>query len=110
MTVFSPDSRFGLVKMNQGQVTNFAEKPRASEKVNVGFFIFNSEVFDHIAPGTMLEESALKSLASNARLFAHPHEGFWMPMDTYREYEKLSELWKDGTAPWMQVAPDSQET
>jgi glucose-1-phosphate cytidylyltransferase len=110
MTVFSPDSRFGLVQMNQGQVTNFAEKPRVSEKVNVGFFIFNSEVFDHIIPGTMLEDSALKSMALNGRLFAHPHDGFWMPMDTFREYEKLSELWKDGTAPWMKVTPDSQES
>jgi glucose-1-phosphate cytidylyltransferase len=109
MTIFSPESRFGLVEVVEGQVVNFAEKPRVTEKVNIGFFIFNSEIFEHITPGTMLEDFALKSLAKSGRLFSHPHEGFWMPMDTFREYEKLSELWKNGTAPWMNIAPDSQK-
>lgn len=109
ITIFSPESRFGLVEVVEGQVVNFAEKPRGKDKVNIGFFIFNSEIFEHITPGTMLEDFALKSLAKSGRLFSHPHEGFWMPMDTFREYEKLSELWKNGTAPWMSIAPDSQK-
>jgi glucose-1-phosphate cytidylyltransferase len=30
----------------------------------------------------------------------YPHDGFWQPMDTYREWKLLNELWKSGQAPW----------
>ena len=28
------------------------------------------------------------------------HDGFWMGMDTYREYTELNDLWAAGRAPW----------
>jgi glucose-1-phosphate cytidylyltransferase len=28
------------------------------------------------------------------------HEGFWQPMDTYREWKLLEDLWTGGQAPW----------
>jgi glucose-1-phosphate cytidylyltransferase len=31
---------------------------------------------------------------------AYRHEGFWQPMDTYREVTMLKELWESGNAPW----------
>jgi glucose-1-phosphate cytidylyltransferase len=30
----------------------------------------------------------------------YPHEGFWQPMDTYREWKMLESLWNEGNAPW----------
>ena len=29
-----------------------------------------------------------------------PHTGFWMGMDTYREFDTLNKLWAGGEAPW----------
>ena len=29
-----------------------------------------------------------------------PHTGFWMGMDTFREYSALNKLWETGDAPW----------
>jgi len=29
-----------------------------------------------------------------------PHQGFWQPMDTFREWKILEELWQSGHAPW----------
>jgi len=29
------------------------------------------------------------------------HEGFWMPMDTSREYLLLNSLYAQGKAPWV---------
>ena len=33
-----------------------------------------------------------------------PHDGFWQPMDTYREYQLLNNIWeegiKTGNIPW----------
>ena len=31
---------------------------------------------------------------------AYRHDGFWQPMDTYREFQMLNELWSQGRAPW----------
>jgi glucose-1-phosphate cytidylyltransferase len=31
---------------------------------------------------------------------AYLHDGFFYAMDTYREYQKLNELWASGNPPW----------
>jgi glucose-1-phosphate cytidylyltransferase len=31
---------------------------------------------------------------------AFQHDGFWQPMDTYRESVLLNNLWDSGAAPW----------
>jgi glucose-1-phosphate cytidylyltransferase len=104
MTTTPIASRFGQVELDDsGSVVGFAEKPVNGEKVNIGFFIFNNEIYRHALPGTMLEDSALRTLAEEGRLRAFNHEGFWMPMDTYREYEKLNELYSKGGAPWLEL-------
>ncbi len=28
------------------------------------------------------------------------HEGFWMGMDTFRDWTELNALWDSGEAPW----------
>ena len=28
------------------------------------------------------------------------HEGFWQPMDTYREWRIFEDMWNDGQARW----------
>ena len=28
------------------------------------------------------------------------HEGFWMGMDTFRDWTELNQLWDSGEAPW----------
>jgi glucose-1-phosphate cytidylyltransferase len=48
----------------------------------------------------------MRTLAREDRLRAFRHHGFWQPMDTYREYELLNELWNSGAPPWLrQLAP-----
>jgi Nucleoside-diphosphate-sugar pyrophosphorylase involved in lipopolysaccharide biosynthesis/translation initiation factor 2B, gamma/epsilon subunits (eIF-2Bgamma/eIF-2Bepsilon) len=47
-----------------------------------------------------LEEEGLTRLAADGQLSAYRHEGFWQPMDTYREFKILEELWDSGAAPW----------
>ena len=40
------------------------------------------------------------SLANSGQLSAYFHNGFWQPMDTLRDRNKLEELWSAGHAPW----------
>ena len=103
MTAAVPQSRFGSIEVDSsGFVTSFNEKTASKEFVNIGYFLFTNAVFSHITPGTMLEDSALPALAKSRQLRVNRHKGFWMPMDTQREYEELCRLWESGDPPWFE--------
>jgi glucose-1-phosphate cytidylyltransferase len=101
VTAVNPVTRFGTLEINEeGEVTTFAEKPRDSQWVNGGFFIFEPEIFRYLNDESVLEKEPLEELAKEGQLVAYKHEGFWCPMDTYRETQDLNNLWDDGNAPW----------
>ncbi len=101
VTAVKPTTRFGALQINpEGSVTKFAEKPKSDKWVNGGFFIFEQEIFNYLDDNSILEEKPLESLASEGHLMAFKHEGFWQPMDTYRESSELNVLWSNGQAPW----------
>ena len=101
LTAVQPTSRFGLMDIEpDGQVTHFREKPKMKDWVSIGYFIFEPAVLDYLVAEGGLEEEGLTRLATDGQLSAYRHEGFWQPMDTYREYKMLEELWDSGTAPW----------
>ncbi len=84
-------------------MVEFNEKPTVAEGVvSGGFFVFNRGVFDYLGddPRTFLELEPLQRLARDRQLGVFVHEGFWHPMDTYRDWLHLNELWKAGQAPW----------
>jgi len=101
MTAVEMPSRFGVVEMDfDGTVTEFREKPRVEGLVNVGFFVFEPEVFDYLDSNSVLEQDPFRQLAADGQLRAYRHEGFWQPMDTFREATILNDLWNAGEAPW----------
>lgn len=98
-----PPARFGGLAFNSsGQVSEFSEKPEGSEGwVNGGFFVLNPAVFDFIDGDlTSFEREPLERLTQAKELMAYRHEGFFQPMDTLREKQRLEELWSSGHAPW----------
>jgi glucose-1-phosphate cytidylyltransferase len=103
VTGVHPTSRYGEMRVNGPQVTEFDEKPTMVEGVvSGGFFVFQREVFDYLDddPDLFLEQKPLRNLARDGQLSVYLHEGFWHPMDTYRDYLHLNELWKQGETPW----------
>jgi glucose-1-phosphate cytidylyltransferase len=46
------------------------------------------------------EKEPLENLAKNNQLFAYKHSGFWQPLDTLKEKNKLENLWSSGNPPW----------
>ena len=102
ITTVQPLSRFGLVDVEDSLVTRFREKPQMDDWVSAGFFVFEPSVFDYLRNGDdmMLEHEPLARLAAEGELAAFRHDGFWQPMDTYRESVLLNEMWDKGTAPW----------
>lgn len=101
VTTVRPLSRFGVMDIDSsGLVQRFREKPLTDDYVNVGFFVFEQKVLDYLDEDCVLEQAPLERLASEGQLMAYRHEGFWQPMDTFREYTMLNEMWDSGNAPW----------
>lgn len=102
VTTYQPTSRFGVLDLDEQRlVRRFREKPRSEDWINIGYFIFEPEIFDYLEDDeTVLEQEPLRRLAEAGQLAAYPHSGFWQPMDTYRESRELNDLWDAGKAPW----------
>jgi glucose-1-phosphate cytidylyltransferase len=100
LTATRPPSRFGILDLEaNGKVKRFREKA-GTEWINGGFFVFNRQVFDYLDTECVLEQRPLEKLADDGQLMAFSHEGFWIGMDTYREYEQLNTMWDALSAPW----------
>jgi glucose-1-phosphate cytidylyltransferase len=96
-----PISRFGVLEIDaNNEVVRFREKPLLDSWINIGFFIFNKDIFNVLKKDSILETDALVPLAEDGKVNAYKHEGFWQPMDTYREAQLLNEMWNLGKAPW----------
>ncbi len=101
LTTVKPTSRFGVIDINSdNSVDHFREKPQADGWINAGYFVFEQGIFEYLNENSVLEEEPLAKLASNMQLSAFKHEGFWQPMDTYREATILNKLWDENNAPW----------
>jgi glucose-1-phosphate cytidylyltransferase len=102
MTTVQPPSRFGVIDLaDDGTIHRFKEKPQMEGWINIGYFIFEPEIFDYLSSdATVLEQEPLNALANDGQIAAFQHRGFWQPMDTYRESQMLNDLWAEGNAPW----------
>ncbi len=105
LTAVQPPGRFGAFTLNENSdepIKHFREKPSGGEAwINGGYFVLEPSVIDYIeGDHTTWEAEPLERLADESQLGAFRHEGFWQPMDTLRDRQKLEELWATGKAPW----------
>ncbi len=102
LTGYQPYSQYGIVDVDGGaQITALHEKPRLTNWVNAGFFIFERAVLDYLQGDDTvdLEKEALPRLAADGELMMYQHQGYWASMDTFKEAQTLNDLWEKG-APW----------
>ena len=96
-----PETRFGVLDINpDNSVKSFREKPQSDNWVNAGYFVFEEKIFDYLNEKSVLENEPFAQLAKDNQMHAFHHNGFWQPMDTYREFKLLNDLWDSGKAPW----------
>ena len=62
--------------------------------------VMRQEIFDYIRDGEELVEEPFRRLIEGRMLMAHPHEGFWACMDTFKEKQDLDDVYSRGNAPW----------
>ena len=104
MTSVQPEGRFGALSIEEDQkVQSFIEKPKGDGAwINGGFFVCEPKVFDYIEGDfTVFEQKPLENLARDGEMYTYKHDGFWLPMDTLRDKNRLCDLIENGTAPWI---------
>lgn len=102
LTAVQPPARFGALNLKGNQVTSFQEKPEGDGAwVNGGFFVLSPKIFDYLDSDTSsFEIDALPKVASAGKLGAHKHSGYWQPVDTIRDLQRLEEAIENGALPW----------
>ena len=97
-----PPGRYGAIGLDGHQVNQFQEKPDGDGGwINGGYFVLEPNVLELIdSDNCTWEAQPLNTLASSGQLNAYFHKGFWQPMDTLRDRQRLEELWASGEAPW----------
>lgn len=101
ITCVQPLSPFGMIKLDsRSSVTEMTEKPRLKDWINGGFFIFNREVFKFLKKDDVLEKETFGRLVRKREMCGFRFGGFWACMDTYKDNQKLNNLWNRGKAPW----------
>ena len=69
--------------------------------INGGYFVFRPQVFDFIEEGEELVEQPFQRLIDNGLLTTYRHDGFWRPMDTFKDKIMYDRMASAGNCPWM---------
>jgi len=102
VTAVQPPARFGGLQIDGTAISTFQEKPNGEGGwINGGFFVLSPAVIGEIPDeSSMFEREPMQSLTAKKQVQAFFHHGFWQPMDTIRDKQRLEELWATGRAPW----------
>lgn len=97
-----PTQSFHVVSTSDnGQVEAIDHIQQSNTWINGGFFIFNKEIFNYMEDGEELVEEPFSRLIEMKQLVTYKYSGFWACMDTFKDKQRLDDLYDRGQAPWM---------
>lgn len=98
---YQPSQSFHVVALGEdSRVEYISPIAQSGLWINAGFFVLRPDIFHYMQPGEELVEQPFQRLIAQDRLRAHPHQGFWAAMDTFKDKQLLDELHARGPAPW----------
>jgi glucose-1-phosphate cytidylyltransferase len=96
-----PNYSFDVVTAGtNGVVDGIYDIAQTGVWINGGYFVFRHEIFDYINQGDELVGETFRRLIAEQQLLAYPYEGFWAPMDTLKDKERLEALVASDGTPW----------
>jgi len=96
-----PNLSYHLVSLeNKSIVSRIEDMNQSSLRINGGYFIFKSEIFKYLRDGEELVHEPFHRLVKEKQLIAFPYDGFWACMDTFKDKQRLDDLYASGRAPW----------
>jgi glucose-1-phosphate cytidylyltransferase len=96
-----PPQSYHVVTVKDGEPTRMGPISGADLWLNGGYFVFRSEVFDYLDRHVDLADGALSEMIDRGELYTHQFEGFWSPMDTFKDKKHLDGIFESGNVPWL---------
>src|SRR5579859_4921622 len=96
-----PTYSFHVVSFDEGnRVRNIEAASDSDIRINGGYFVLRSDIFDFMQPGDELVEQPFLRLIAAQKLLGYRYDGFWAPMDTLKDRQRLNDLFESGERPW----------
>jgi glucose-1-phosphate cytidylyltransferase len=95
-----PNYTFNVVTTNGARVTGFQDIAQTGIWVNGGYFVLRQDVFDYLEEGEDLP-AMFERLIDADELVSYAYEGFWAPMDTLKDKQRLESLVSNGGSVWQ---------
>jgi len=96
-----PSNSFHMVDLaGDGTVRSLHDLRQTEIRINGGNFVLRPEIFEQMRQGEELVLEPFARLIERQQVVAHPYDGFWMAMDTFKEKRALDEMYERDQAPW----------
>lgn len=96
-----PTQTFHVVSVDdEGTVADIAPVTESDVWINSGFFVLRPEIFDLIHEGEDLIVEPFHRLIEREQLYAYQYTGFWTAMDTFKDKDRLDQMYAGGDPPW----------
>jgi glucose-1-phosphate cytidylyltransferase len=98
-----PNMSYHTVSLEEGEgnlVSAIHAINNGTVRINGGFFIFKTSIFDYMRDKEELVNGPFERLIEQKQLIGYPYNGFWASMDTFKDKQQLENLWGSGSAPW----------
>jgi glucose-1-phosphate cytidylyltransferase len=96
-----PTQSFHVVSLKDGEtVSGIQHLTKSGLWINGGYFVFRRDIFNYIHPGEELVDEPFQRLIEKGQLITYRHDGFWVAMDTFKDKQRLDDMYSRGEAPW----------
>ena len=101
LVAIRPPQSFHVLRLDGSRLAAIEPMRDSGIRLNGGFFVLRREIFEHMRPGEDLVEEPFRRLVARGAVHVHEHDGFFAPMDTFKDKMALERLCETGAAPWM---------
>ncbi len=99
---YQPTQSFHVVHLrDNGKVDSINPISKSGLFINAGYFVLRKEIFDYMEYGEELVVEPFQRLIKDSKLYGHQYEGFWMPLDTFKDKQQIDDMYVEGITPWQ---------
>jgi glucose-1-phosphate cytidylyltransferase len=96
-----PTASFHVVSADKLGLVESIQPISEALRINCGFFVLKSAIFDYLEPGDDLVVEGFQRLIPLKQLAAYEYDGFWQCADTFKDKMILDSMYERGDTPWM---------
>ncbi len=100
VAVKPPQSWHSVSMSDTGTVQSVRAINQADVWMNGGYFVLSQDIFKYMRDGEELVVEPFQRLISEQKLCAYKYDGFWGCMDTFKEKQRLDDMYAHGDAAW----------